>query len=227
MVSMQNEDTVDGAREHIVDLVFLTRNRKHHAHEVGRIGQIVARINVGFAHRILVSHGDKTGHLADELHGSHGSLLGIEQVAALGIERGHGSDQAGQNRHRMCIAAEPLQEEMHRLVNERVVHHEVLEVFLFFCVGQFAFEKQITDFKVVAVAGELLDRIAAIEQFARRAVNVRNSALAGGRAHEARVVCELSRLLVERRNVDDFRTDGAGQNRQANFRRTVGKHEFY
>ncbi len=89
------------------------------------------------------------------------------------------------------------------------------------------FEKQITDFKVVAVAGELLDRIAAIEQFARRAVNVRNGALAGGRAHEARVVCELSRLLVERRNVDDFRTDGAGQNRQANFRRTVGKHEFY
>ena len=127
----------------------------------------------------------------------------------------------------MCIAAEPLQEEMHRLVNERVVHHEVLEVFLFFRVGQFAFEKQITDFKVVAVAGELLDRIAAIEQFARRAVNVRNGALAGSRAHESRIVCEFSRLLVERRNVDDFRTDGAGQNRQANFRRTVGKHEFY
>ena len=113
MIGMQNEDAINSAREHVIDFVLFARNRKHHAHEVGRIGQVIARIYIGFADRILVGHGHKSRHLADQLNSGHSALLRIKQVAALGIERRHGTDQTGQYGHRMSITTESLQEKMH------------------------------------------------------------------------------------------------------------------
>ena len=226
MIGMQDEDAIERAHKHVVDLVLLAGNGKHHAHEVCRVREIVFRVNVGFANRVLIGHCHQTGHLADQLYGRHGALLRIEQIAALGVERRHGADQARQNGHRVCVASEPLQELMHRLMNERVVHHQIFEIFLLLRIGKLTVQKQVANFQVVAVARELLNRIAAVKKLARRTVDVGDGAFAGGRAHEARIVGELARLFVQSRNVDDFGAHRAGDHRQRNLGRTIGKHEL-
>ena len=45
MIGMQDEDTIQSAGKHRIDLVFLARHRKAHTQEVRRIVEIVLRID--------------------------------------------------------------------------------------------------------------------------------------------------------------------------------------
>ena len=62
---MEDEDATHGADKHRIDLVLLARNRKAHVQEVGRIVELVARIDEGLADRIFVGHGGDRRHLGD------------------------------------------------------------------------------------------------------------------------------------------------------------------
>ena len=72
----------------------------------------------------------------------------------------------------MRVAPEAAQEELHLLVDHRVVGHEAIEVRLFLGVRKVAVQQQMTGLEIVAVDRELLDRIAAVQQFALVAVDV-------------------------------------------------------
>ena len=72
----------------------------------------------------------------------------------------------------MRIAAEALEEAAHLLVQHGVVGDAVVEIVLLRLGRQFAVEQQVADLEEVAVLGQLLDRIAAIEQHAFVAVDV-------------------------------------------------------
>jgi hypothetical protein len=94
------------------------------------------------------------------------------------------------------VAAEALVE-LHQLL----VHHGVLldgafEFGLLRGVGQFAVLQQIGDFEEVALFGQLLDRIAAIQQFALVAIDEGDLRLAAGSGQEAGVVGEHSPVLA-------------------------------
>src|SRR5207237_3026992 len=65
-----------------------------------------------------------------------------------------------------------------------------------------------------AFPGELLDRVAAIEWHARTAVDVVDAALGRGGRGEARIVGEDVEVLVQTRDVERRRSDGAGPHRQ-------------
>jgi hypothetical protein len=94
------------------------------------------------------------------------------------------------------------------------VGHDVDELVLLLLVRQLAVQQQVADLEEVAVLGELLDRVAAVEQHARVAIDVRNGGRAARGRHEARVVGEVPGLAVQRAHVDDFRADRPGHHRQ-------------
>ena len=109
----------------------------------------------------------------------------------------------------MGVAAEALEEPAHLLVHHRVVGDAVVEVGLLRRGRQLAVEQQIADLEEVAVLGELLDRIAAIEQHALVAVDIGDLRLAARRRGEAGIVGEHPGLAVELGDVDDVGADGA------------------
>ena len=88
---------------------------------------------------------------------------------------------------------------------------------------QFAVEQQIAGFQVVATGRELLDRVAAVEQFALVAIDVGDAGIAGRRRQKARVVGELAGLRVELSDVDDLRPDAALIDRQIDSGAAVGE----
>ena len=73
----------------------------------------------------------------------------------------------------MRVAAEAVEEAAHLLVHHRVVGDALVEFGFLRRRRQFAVEQQVAGLEEVAVLGQLLDRIAAIEQDAFVAVDDR------------------------------------------------------
>ena len=82
----------------------------------------------------------------------------------------------------MRVAPEALEEPAHLLVHHRVVGDAVVEIGLLGGGRQFAVEQQIAGLEEIAVLGQLLDRIAAIEQNAFVAVDIGDLGLAARRS---------------------------------------------
>ena len=207
VVGVQDEDAVERAHQHVVDLVVLARRGEHHPHEVRRVREVVARVHVRLADRVLVGHRDQRRQLGDQPDRRDVALVRVVQVHRVRIERRQRADEAGQHRHRMRVAAEAAHEELHLLVDHRVVGHAAHEVLLLRGVRQLAVEQQVADLEEVALHRELLDRIAAVEELALVAVDVGDRRVARGGRQEARVVGELAGLAVQRADVDHVRAD--------------------
>ena len=214
MVGVQDEDAIHGARQHRVRLVFLGRHRVAHAQEIGRIVEFVLRINERLADRIFVGHGGQRRHFRDHADRRDHALMRIGDVGGVVIERRQRADAAGHHRHRMRVAAEALEEPGHLLVHHRVAGDGVVEVGFLRRRRQFAVEQQVAGLQEVAVLGELLDRIAAIEQDAFVAVDIGDLGLAACRRGEAGVVGEHAALAVELGDVEHLRADGAVVDRE-------------
>ena len=134
-----------------------------------------------------------------------GSEMSVEVV----IEGRQRADAAAHDRHRMGVAAEALEEAAHLLVHHRVMGHAIVEIGLLRGGRQLAVEQQVAGLEEVAVLGELLDRVAAIEQDAFVAVDIGDLGLAAAGRGEAGIVGEHPGLAVELADVDDVRADRA------------------
>ena len=71
----------------------------------------------------------------------------------------------------------PWKKRAHLLVHHRVAGDAIVEIGLLRGGRQFAVEQQVAGLEEVAVLGELVDRIAAIEQDARVAVDIGDLAI--------------------------------------------------
>ena len=203
MIGMQREDAVHGARQDRIDSVGLGRHREAHMQEVGRIGQVVARINEGLADRVLVGHGRNGRHLGDQPQRSGFALDRIGDVDGVVIEGRQGTDHAGHDRHRVGVATEAAEEVVHLLVHHGVARHTVLEQIEFLGRRQLAVQQQIADFEVMALVRQLFDRIAAIEQLTLVAVDIGDGAVAGCGRGEAGIVGEQTGFRIKTANVDN------------------------
>jgi len=74
---------------------------------------------------------------------------------------------------------------------------------------QFAVDQQVRDFEEIALLRELLDRDAAVEQYAFVAVDERDLALAGRRGHEPRIEREHPVVFRQARYVQYVRAQRA------------------
>jgi len=130
------------------------------------------------------------------------ALVRVRDIRTVVIERRHGAHDAGHDRHRVRIAAEPAEEVHHLLVQHRVVGHEAFEFFELRGGGQITIQQQIAHFEIVRFTRKLVDGIAAVQQHAFVAVDIGDRAVARRRRGKARVVGEHLGLCIELANVD-------------------------
>ena len=117
----------------------------------------------------------------------------------------------------MGVAPEALVEPAHLLVHHRVMGHTVVEVGLLRGGGKLTVKQQIAGLEKIAVLGQLLDRVAAVEQNAFVAVDECDLGIAASRRGVARVVREHPGLGVEFADVDDGRPDRSLVDRKRRF----------
>ena len=178
MICVQDEDAVQCALQHRVDLVLFTRRGKHHVQKVAGVAQVIFGVHVGLAYGVLVRHGDQRRHFRDQANGGDLAVLRVGDVRAVVVERRQGTDQAGHDGHRVRVTAKATQEKLHLFVDHGVVGHAVHEIFFLAAVRQLTVKQQVTGFHVIAAGGQLLDRVAAVQKFALVAVNVGDGRLA-------------------------------------------------
>ena len=215
VVGVQHQDAVHGAREDRVGLPWLGRHRVQHVKEVLGVAEVVARVHEGLADRVLVGPGGDGRHLGDQPEGGDPALLRIVDVEAVVVEGRQRADHAAQDRHRVRVAAEPVVEAADLLVQHGVPRDALVELLELRRVRQLAVQQQVGDLDEVGLLGELLDRVAAVEQHALIAVDVGDAALAGRGGAVAGIEGEDAELAVELADVEHVRPERAGDQRQA------------
>jgi hypothetical protein len=178
MVGMENEDPVHGARQNGIDHIFLARDGEAHAQEVRRVVEIVLRIHEGLADVIFERHGGDGRHLGDHAQAGDHALVRIGDVGGVVIEGRQGADDAAHDGHRVRVPAEAGEEARHLLMDHRVMRDPVVEIVFLGLGRQFTVQKKVADFEEIALLGELVDRIATVQQDAFVAVDIGDLRLA-------------------------------------------------
>ena len=94
------------------------------------------------------------------------------------VEGRQGPDHAAHDRHRMRIAPESAEEGGDLFVHHGVVGDGVQEIVALLAVRQVAVQQQVGNLEEMAVLGEFLDRVAAVQQDPRLSVDVGQAGLA-------------------------------------------------
>ncbi len=188
-------------------MILFARHGKAHAQEVRGVVEIILRVNEGLADVVLVGHGGDRRHLGNHAQRRDHALVRIGDVRRVVVEGRKGADRAAHDGHRVGVAAIAGEEAAHLLMHHGVARDAVVEIDLLRLGRQFAVQQEVADFQEVAVFGELVDRVATVQQHAGIAIDIGDLAFARGRRGEAGIVGEGARLLVERTDVDDLGAD--------------------
>ena len=121
----------------------------------------------------------------------------------------------------MGVAPEAAEEVQQLLMQHRVIGDVMRELFLLGSIRQRAILQQIADLHEVAMFGEIFDRIAAMQQNAGVAVDIGDLRFARCGRREAGIVGEITEFFIQRPNIDDFRSNGTGHQRE--IRRFAGR----
>ena len=138
----------------------------------------------------------------------------VMDVHRVVIERRHRRHHRRHHRHRVGVVVEAVEEPQQRLVDHRVMTDAERELIELALGRQLAVQQQVAHFGEGALGGELLDRIATIQQHAGVTVDVGDLAFAGGGQPVARIEGEGAELLVQRHDVHDAGTHRSGLYRQ-------------
>ncbi len=141
-------------------------------------------------------------------------MLRIIDIQRVVVEGGKCTHDAAHDSHRMRIAAEAVEERLQLLVNDGVVLDGVDELGFLLDGGQLAIEQQVAGFQVVGFLGQLLDRIATMQQDALVTVDVGDLGFARGGGHEARIEGEVTRGGPQASYIYNVRPYGTGINGQ-------------
>ena len=167
VVRMEYEQQIERLRRDRIDLVGLARHGEEHVQQVAAVVEIVARIDERLAERVLVGRRGDRRNLGDDAVSEDLALPRVIDVHRVVIERGHRCDHRGHHRHRMGVVMKAVEEAQQRLVDHRVMTDAAGELLELFAARQLAVQQQVADLHERALLGELLDRIAAVQQHAR------------------------------------------------------------
>ena len=168
---------------------------------IGRMASLIARADA------LLLKGDADGAAA-HLEVAAGFLLPFAPEEAASM-RHAGAGRLFDDGHRMGVAAEALEEAVHLVMHHGVARDAIVEIRLLGGGRQLSVEQQVAGLEEVAVLGELIDRVAAIEQDALVAVDIGDLRLGCCGRGKAGIVGEHPGLAIELGDVDDARADGA------------------
>jgi len=107
----------------------------------------------------------------------------------------------------MRVAAKSLEEARHLLCTMVVMRDAIIEINLFGPRRKLPVEKQIADFQIIRLFGELLDRIAAMQQDARLAVDIGDLRLAARPSRRSRGRSCKRLIRIEAAHVYDVSAD--------------------
>jgi len=188
VVGVQDEQKVHRFREHRVDAVVVA-DAEHHVQEVRRVVERVVRRHKRQTHAESVTHRSDGRRFRDEAQRLLGQRVGIVDVFCVGVEGAERRGGRHEHAHRVRVVVEAVDEPLaHVLVDHRVVR-DVKGPLLELRVGrQFAVQQQVGDFEEGRLLRKLFDRITAIAQDARVAVEVGDRRLARGGGEKRRVV---------------------------------------
>ena len=120
----------------------------------------------------------------------------VVDLVGVGVEGRERADRGDEHAHRVGVVAEALHEVLDVLVHERV-DRDLVDPLLELGLGrQLAVDQQVGDLEVGRVLAQLLDRVAAVLEDARVAVDVGDRAAARRRVHERRVVGHQPEFVV-------------------------------
>ena len=205
VVGVQEHHQLQGAHRGGTWYVRLGADREHHLEEVLHVAERVDRVHEGLADAVLVAVGGDGGELRD--HADRGKLpvlrvADVEGVVIEGRERPHDADE---HSHRVGVVLIPGDESPNSLVDHRVPSDRGVELGPLRLVGQLAVEQEVADLEKVALFGELLDGVAAVEQHALLSVDVGDRTGAACGRREAGVVGEVAQLRRQGTDVE-YRT---------------------
>ena len=143
-------------------------------------------------------------------------LDGVMHVGAVVIEGGQGADGRHHDRHRVRVASEALEETVELIVHHGVVSDREGELLQLVRGRQITVQKQVADLQKTGMLGQLLDRIAAIEQHAFVAIDIGDLALAARRRGEAWIVGENVGFAIQLADVHHFGPNAALQDGKRN-----------
>ena len=223
VVRMQREDPVHRAAQDRVDLVIFSRDRKAHAQEIRGIIDVIPGIHERLADCVFIGHRSDGRHLGDQADRGDFALPGVVDVGRVVIEGGKRPHDAHHDRHRMGVAAESPEQKVHLFVDHRVICHPAFEILKFVRRRQFAVKQKIANLQKMRFLGQLVDRIAAMQQLALFAVDEGDRGIAGRRRSEARIIGKDIGLPIKLADVDHVRAAGRRQDRQVDFLSVEGQ----
>ena len=213
MVGVEDEQQVERLG-HRIQFQRLARHLEHHVQEAGDVFEVVARVADRPADRGAVGRRGDRRHLGEQADRGEATLLGIVDVEGVVVERRQRGDRGGQDGHRVGVVVEAAEEVLLRLVHHRVMRDLVLEIRELRLVGQLAVDQQVGHLEEARLLGQLLDRVAAVEQDALVAVDEGDGAARARGRDEAGVVGEVAGVLVEPGDVDGGIAERTGDDRQ-------------
>ena len=214
VVGVEDEEQVERLRHLGVDLVPLRRHGEHHVQQVRRVAEVVARIDVRLADRLLERPRRQRGQLGDQPVDRDLDRVLVEDLVRVGVERAHAHHPRGEDRHRVRVRGERVEEVPHLLADERVMRDLPDEPIELLAARQLAPDQEVGDLEEGGVLGQLLDRVAAVAKDALLAVEEGDRARAGSGVGVARVVRDQPGRAAQPADVDRVVARGAAHDRQ-------------
>ncbi len=214
VVRVQDEQHAQGADGLRVADVGLGRDGEHHPQEVRLVVERVVGVHVGLADGLLVRGGRDGRQLGEQPHGGQLDVRLVERIAAVLVERGQRADRRAEDRHRVGVHREGVEEVPELLADEGVALDLADPGVQLLGIRQVAVDQQVGDLEERRALGQLLDRIAAVAQDPVVAVEVRDGAAGGRRVRVAVVEGDQPGVLEQRRDVDRRLALGRGLDRE-------------
>ena len=174
VIGVQDEQQVERLGRHRVDDVLLARHREEHVQHVRAVVEIVARIDERLAERVLVRGRRDRRNLRDDAVREDLAMARVMDVHRVVIERRHRRDHRRHHRHRMRVVVKAVEETQQRFVDHRVVADRrasnSLELRRWSAARRGSAGRRLRGSSTLL--GELLDRVAAVQQHAAVAVDV-------------------------------------------------------
>ncbi len=199
-------------------LVPLARRRLEHVQEIAREAQAFGRRHHRLAAPLACGVGGQRRRLRDDPADLPPPHVGVIDLVRLGVERAERAEGRDERAHRVRVLGEAVEQRLDARGRHAVVVDGRLPGIELGLRRQLPVEQQQRDLEERALLRELLDRIAAIPQDARIAVDVADPAPTGRRVDQRRVV----RHQAEVRGVDADLVDIGGADRLVLDRQLVG-----